>query len=323
MASEADGSVCGELEVSTDRVIPNIMMIVDRSASMRRDFEDDCPYTGSGCPSSGTPNPEFGEERWASVEDALVGTNGLVRRLDSIARFGLALYWKPGETTPAMMDGDMCARLDGVAIGASLDNADAIDERFAENSPSGYTPTAEAIDAVTDSILAAPPPEGPTVYLLATDGVPNGCDEDDDSVDLTNSILAVSRAYELGIETYVLGVSFEDDHLQMLANIGQGVARGATLWTADNVAELQEALEQIVVQNIPCTVALTDGTIDTAQACAGEVRLNGEELPCDDDERGWRALDGNTVQLTGSACTDWRDGASDLKAFFPCYVLVQ
>ena len=95
----------------------------------------------------------------------------------------------------------------------------------------------------------------------------------------------------------MLGVSFEDDHLQMLANIGQGVARGATLWTADNVAELQEALEQIVVQNIPCTVALTDGTIDTAQACAGEVRLNGEELPCDDDERGWRALDGNTVQL--------------------------
>ena len=36
-----DGSVCGELEVSTDRVIPNIMIIVDRSGSMRRDFDGD------------------------------------------------------------------------------------------------------------------------------------------------------------------------------------------------------------------------------------------------------------------------------------------
>jgi hypothetical protein len=322
-ASEADGSVCGELEVSTDRVIPNIMIIVDRSGSMRRDFEDDCPYLGSGCPNSGTPNPDFGEERWASVEDALVGSDGLVRRLDSIARFGLALYWKPGEDPVPMMDGDMCASTDGVSIGVSLDNADAIDARFAANSPSGYTPTAEAIDAVTDSILATPPPEGPTVYLLATDGVPNGCDEDEDSADLTNSILAVARARDLGIETYVLGVNFEDNHLQNLANVGQGVANGATLWTADSVSELQNALEQIVVQSIPCTVALTDGTIDTAQACAGDVRLNGEELPCDDAERGWRAIDGNTVELTGSACTDWRGGAAELEAFFPCYVIVQ
>ncbi len=322
-ADEADGSVCGELEVSTGRVIPNIMIIVDRSASMRLDFEGDCPFLGSGCLSSGTPNPDFGQGRWASVEDALVGSSGLVRRLDSIARFGLALYWKPGENSPSMADGDMCASLDGVSIGTSLDNVDAIDQRFAANSPSGYTPTAEAIDAVTDSLLATPPPEGPTVYLLATDGVPNGCDEDEDSVDLINSALAVSRAHDLGIETYVLGVNFDDNHLQTLANLGQGVANGATLWTADSVPELQEALEQIVVQNIPCTVSLTDGTIDIEEACAGSVRLNGEELACDDDARGWRAIDGNTVELTGSACADWRGGSAELEAFFPCYVLVQ
>ncbi|MGB3051644.1 MAG: hypothetical protein WBB42_11635, partial [Polyangiales bacterium] len=42
----SDGSVCGELELATDRVIPNIMVIVDRSGSMRRDFEGDCPFTG-------------------------------------------------------------------------------------------------------------------------------------------------------------------------------------------------------------------------------------------------------------------------------------
>jgi len=52
-----DGSVCGELELATDRVIPNIMVIVDRSGSMRRDFEGDCPFTGNGCPARARPTP--------------------------------------------------------------------------------------------------------------------------------------------------------------------------------------------------------------------------------------------------------------------------
>ncbi len=321
--SASDGSVCGELEVATDRVIPNIMIIVDRSGSMRRDFENDCPFLGNGCPTSGTPNPDFGEARWDSVEDALVGTDGLVRRLDAIARFGLTLYWKPSEDPPAMSDGDMCASTDGVAITQSLDNANSIAASFSANAPSGFTPTAEAIEAVTDSLLATPPPAGPTVYLLATDGLPNGCDEDGEAIDRNNSVSAVQRAFDLGIGTFVLGVNFDDSHLQDLADAGQGVGSGATLWTADSVSELQIALEQIVVQNIPCTVSLTDGTIDTAAACDGEVRLNAEPLVCNNAERGWRAVDGNTIELTGSACQDWRGGDADLEAVFPCYVVVQ
>lgn len=322
--SMGDGSVCGELEVSTDRVIPNIMIIVDRSGSMLRDFDGDCPFNGNGCPTSGTPNPDFDEERWGAVEDALVGTNGLVRRLDAIARFGLTMYWKPSEDPPSMSDGDMCASTDGVAITQTLDNADPIAASFGANDPGGYTPTAEAIEAVTNSLAASPPPPGPTVYLLATDGLPNGCDQDGENSDRNNSVDAVSRAFDGGVETFVLGVNFDDDHLQDLANAGQGVGSGATLWTADSVSELQTALEQIVVQNIPCTVSLTDGIIDTSRACEGRVRLSDELLTCNGGDRGWRAVDGSTIELTGSACQDWRSGDADLEAVFPCdAVLVQ
>jgi hypothetical protein len=320
--SMGDGAVCGELEVSTDRVIPNIMIIVDRSGSMRRDFDGDCPFTGNGCPNSGAPNPDFDEERWGAVKDALVGTNGLVRRLDSIARFGLTLYWKPGEDSPSMSDGQMCAITDGVAITQSLDNADSIGGRFNANDPDGYTPTAEAIEAVTDALEVSPPPAGPTVYLLATDGLPNGCDQDGENVDRNNSVDAVERAFDAGTETFVLGVNFDDDHLQDLANAGQGVSSGATLWTADSVSELQTALEQIVVQNIPCTVSLTDGIIDTSRACEGRVVLDDEWLTCDDSGRGWRAIDGRTIELTGSACQDWRSGDAELEAVFPCDAVV-
>jgi hypothetical protein len=317
-----DGSVCGELELTTDRLIPNIMIIVDRSGSMLRDFEGDCPFEGNGCPNSGTPNPNFDQARWDSVEDALVGPDGLVRRLDSIARFGLTLYWKPGEDSPAMSDGEMCASTDGVAIAANLDNAASIASAFDDNSPGGYTPTAEALESVTDALIAMPPPEGPTAYLLATDGAPNGCDEDGVDVDRNNSVAAVKRAFDLGIETFVLGVSFDDDHLQDLANAGQGIDSGAILWTADTVSELQAALEQIVVQNIPCTVGLSDGVVDTAKACAGKVRFNGELLACGDTERGWRAVDGRTIELMGSACREWRLGDADVAAAFPCDAVV-
>ena len=260
--------------------------------------------------------------RWDAVVDALVGTDGLVRQLDDIARFGLTLYWKSSGSSD---DGEMCADTVGVAFSEDPGATTAdIATTFSLNSPGGYTPTAEAIQSVTASLSTQPPPEGPTVYLLATDGQPNGCDRNEEAEDRNNSISAVSAAFDGGVETFVLGVNFEDDHLQDLADAGQGAAPGgARLWTADSVEDLETALAQIVEQNIPCTVKLTDGQIDIVQACEGQVTLNGEVLACNSATRGWQALDGTTIELMGSACDDWRGGSADLKAVFPCYVVVQ
>ena len=316
-APTGDGSVCGTLVVDTDRVIPNIMLIVDRSGSMRHDFDDDEPGEDGFDPNA---------VRWDAVEEALVGDDGLVRRLDSIARFGLTLYWKPSQPrSERLADGAMCASTEEVPFSASLENAGPISTLFAQNPPQEglWTPTAEAIESVTAAVLASPPPEGPIVYLLATDGLPNGCDQDHEAEDRDNSVAAVAAAFGEGIETFVLGVAFDDDHLQDLANAGLGVDSDATLWTAADVSELESALAQIVEQNIPCTVNLTDGTIDTAQACQGQVTLSGEVLTCEDSDRGWRAVDGQTIELLGSACTDWRRGDAELNAAFPCFVVVQ
>jgi hypothetical protein len=291
------------------------MMIVDRSGSMDWDFSDCDPNDPCGF---------VAPSRWDAVVDALVGTNGLVPELDDIARFGLTLYWKSTRSSP---DGTMCAQTEEVAFSETLGaTTDAIAATFASNDPDGYTPTAEAIESVTASLDASPPPEGPTVYLLATDGQPNGCDRNEEDEDQDNSVNAVKAAFELdpSVETFVLGVNFDDSHLQDLANAGQGVTSGAKLWTAANADALQIALAQIVEQNIPCTVKLTDGQIDIAQACEGQVTLNTtEELDCNNTTRGWRALDGTTIELMGSACDDWRGGSADLKAVFPCYVVVQ
>jgi len=50
--------------------------------------------------------------------------------------------------------------------------------------------------------------------------------------------------------------------------------------------------------------------------------LDDEWLTCDDSERGWRAIDGSTIELTGSACQDWRSGDAELEAVFPCDAVV-
>jgi hypothetical protein len=303
---------CNPPPVTTSRIIPNIMMIVDRSGSMDRDFNNNEP-------------DEFGftaPSRWDAVVDALVGTNGLVRELDSIARFGLTLYWK--ELGSPSSDGSMCADTDEVAFSQSLGaTTNAIATTFSNNSPDGYTPTAEAIEAVTASLDATPPPEGPTAYLLATDGLPNGCDQNGENEDRNNSVNAVSAAFDLGVETFVLGVNFNDNHLQDLANAGQGMGSGATLWTADSVEELQTALEQIVEQNIPCTVKFDKAIANRQRACdEGTITLGGTVLDCPTE---WDLQDGSndTIVLLGAACDAWKAGGVTLTAVFPCGVVVE
>jgi hypothetical protein len=306
--------VCGQLELATDRVIPNIMMIVDRSGSMDRDF--------SGCDPN-DPCEFVAPSRWDAVVDALVGTNGLVPELGAIARFGLTLYWKSTSSSP---DGTMCAQTEGVAFSQTLGaTTDAIAATFASNNPGGYTPTAEAIESVTASLDASPPPEGPTVYLLATDGQPNGCDRNEENEDQANSVNAVKAAFELdpSVETFVLGVNFNDNHLQDLANAGQGMGSGATLWTADSVEELQTALEQIVEQNIPCTVKFDKAIANRQRACdEGTITLGGTVLDCPTE---WDLQDGSndTIVLLGAACDAWKAGGVTLTAVFPCGVVVE
>ena len=316
------GNGCIDKNVTPTRIIPNIMMIVDRSGSMNRDFNGNNQSSGSFTPPS----------RWNAVEDALVGPSGLVRELDGIARFGVTLYWKEN-SAPNQPDGSMCAETDVSTIAAS--NANTIASMFTSNDPDGYTPTAEAIDAVTDDLLANPPAgDDPVIYLLATDGVANGCNENTDPEDETNSLAAVTRARTLasnpgwsrdtGIDTYVLGVNFDTDHLDELAVAGTGA--GSTAWTADSVGELQTALETIVSSQVSCIVDLNDKVADQARACdEGDIRLDGTPLSCPTD---WQLVPGgpgedDQIELLGAACNTWKTTPSSLTAKFPCGIIVE
>ena len=62
-----------------------------------------------------------------------------------------------------------------------------------------------------------------------------------------------------------------------------------------------------------------DGTVTEGRECSGEVLLNGETLACDAAD-GWLLADPRTVELTGSACEQFRTSASQVHASFPCDV---
>jgi len=297
-------NTCAAVDLDAERVTPNVLVIVDRSGSMG---DEEFP------PGSGT-------SRWDAVRDALLDTpDGLIFSLQPSIRFGFVTYHNRGGSAS-------CPELETVAC--SLDNYDAIDASYRGQSPAGDTPTGDSMSAVLSMLgtLVPTADDGdPTIFILATDGEPDTCEDGDDEVGgRSESVAATEAAFGMGISTYVISVG--DDvgasHLQDVANAGLGRSGSdpdAPYFVANDVAALNAALETIVGGVVDCRLTLS-GSIDPDLACSGEVRLGGTPLPCD-DANGWHAIDATTIELTGTACDDLQSGAT-LTARFPCDVVV-
>jgi hypothetical protein len=169
--------------------------------------------------------------RWELVQEALFDEeNGLVTELAPSARFGLVLY----------------SSYDGFFGGASscpifetrppeLNSAERLRHLFGRSTPlaEGDTPTGEALDATVD-LLLADPGQGPRYLILITDGLPDTCAVPDPQEGEPEALAAARRAFESGIETFVVGISSDiaPEHLQQMANIAQGAPLDA-IWGED------------------------------------------------------------------------------------------
>ncbi|WP_236519165.1 vWA domain-containing protein [Sandaracinus amylolyticus] len=289
---------CASVTVDATRSTPNVLLIIDRSLSMNEDFGAD--------------------SRWDTLEDALLDTpDGVIFPLQSSVRFGFVMYTQ--SRTPSG-----CPDL--ISVPSALDNYDAIETEYRMHDPAGDTPTGDSIQAVLaqlDSLIDAP--DQPTVFVLATDGEPDTCEDGSDEVGgRAESLAAVQAAYGRDIRTFVISVGEDvgEDHLQEIANAGIGNAPDATppaeFWVATDTAGLRAALETIVGSVVSCELTL-EGEIDPDRACDGEVRLGGDPLTCGTD---WRAVDENTIELLGAACDRLQSGGEALTASFPCGVII-
>ena len=316
------GNVCASASVSATRITPSVYFVIDGSSSMNSNF-------GGGT-------------RWRVLRDALVGQNGVVRKLESVVKFGMTIYSNNDPTKcPAMSE-----------VASKLSNLSAMDAAYPAMETGGGTPTGEALQHVIDGLPnysnMIDGAERPPIVILATDGEPNGCYSPAtcDWIDWVNclgqllgtlaaapatydtTLAAVRSAKMKGIPVWVISLADGLNNipdLQKTANIGAGLADnaspGATIYSPQNPDDLTATLTKLLSAAVTCDVELK-GTLAVPRACEGSVMMNGTKLPCN-DAQGWKATDAKHIQLQGDACMRFKsDPTVLLDARFPCDVVV-
>jgi hypothetical protein len=314
---------CQSVTIAPTRSIPNVMFLVDQSLSMDNSFGG-------------------GENRWQAAHTAI---NAIVSDpLDDIVRFGLTTY-----TSDNGDDNPPCPKLP-TQVDFSLDNsAMFIDDDMVypydypgdkDNDPTwggDDTPTGDSIDALRLLIQSNPPPnEGPTIIVLATDGLPDSCECPDPghpgcsgSVSpQVEAVDAATAAHAADMDVFALWVGDLDDnpidptrsHMQDVANAGVGGV--GTVYVGDDPTSLSAAFQDIISDSISCDIQMDKRFKDKVEACNdGDVRLNSTPLSCPED---WRVKPGvdDIIELVGGACDTFKSGAATFTAVFPCGAIV-
>jgi hypothetical protein len=269
-------------------VVPSVQLLIDRSGSMDESIGN--------------------KSRYAAVRDALVDpANGVVTNLESRAYFGASLY-----STDAP-----CPKL--YTVPRAMNNRSGIATLIGSQNPGGNTPTGPSIEAaVAEFASNPPPPDSPPVIVLATDGLPNGCNGGDGQ---QAAVDAAAAAFAADIRLFVLAVGngIADGHLQDVANAGAGMASGAKYYVANTPSELRTAFEDIIGGVTSCELSI-NGSIDESQAAGGTVTLNGTTLTYGTD---WELANDNTIRLLGGACTTLKQSTNPVvQASFPCGAVI-
>lgn len=308
-SARLDAPGCANVSVTTRRVTPNVILVVDQSSSMVEGFGDG--------------------DRWNSLRDSLMSEpDGLVASLQSLVRFGLALYSaeQPDDDEPVP---GMCPLITWVP--PAIDNHAAIDDVYGDARVIDETPTGESLDAVIDLVTNVPDPtDDPTIFILATDGEPDTCAQPNPQEGQPESLAAARRAYDLGIRTYIISVgrgTVSAEHMQDMANAGLGRGEGdpdAEYWVAGDDAGLRDALLSIIGGELSCVIELNGRIQDVEEACGpgSNVVLGGTPLTCG-DPNGWRVIDETHIELMGDACEQLQSGPDvRLEASFACDVIL-
>ncbi len=324
--------ICADVTVTTSRVKPWVLFVVDRSGS-----------TADSFPGSSS--------RWQALYDALMAPGaGVIPTLQDEAYFGMVLYDGGEQNVTGWVNAIMCifdptlcatagtggGGTGGAAGGApvaecprliqippALRNYDPINTEYQVAGPGGSTPTALALEAayqiVSDAQLTAPDTEqGPMFVILCTDGEPNGCGMGG-GTDYQGPITAVTNAANNGIQTFVVGIAVNAQaqaHLEELAVLGN---TGSPAFSATTSDQLTQRLTEIVGGAVGCHIRL-NGTVTPGQECTGVVSLNSVDLECNGAD-GWRLTDESHIELMGAACNEFLTYPDAiLTAGFPCGV---
>ncbi len=321
-------NVCAGLDVTLEKVVPTVVLLVDQSSSMEYDL------AGTTLLPPGAPG-----SRWTLLRDSLMDPErGVVKRYEDDVDLGLALYSanNGNEKPPAVA---ACPLMKTVPTARG--NHAAMNALYEAELPVDDTPTGDAVLAAAGldangvpvaGGLAAAATGRPKFLVLATDGEPGMCGGFD-SLERTGApaaqqavVQAVRAAYRAGIKTYVISVGsgLSEAHQQEVANAGLGYAPSsgsrAPLLRTHTQAELASAFDTVIFGARSCSFRLS-GRITPGSEAKGEVTVNGVRVPFGSPD-GWRVVSDGEIELVGAACNMVKTTQAKVSARFACGAFV-
>ncbi len=285
------GSACGSSEYEADRLPPNVMLLLDRSGSMRRD-------DGSGV------------SRWEIAKSALFQ---VLDELGQSARFGLTSY-------SACIEGGCASGVTEVSIGD--DGAASIRSFLEPRTACGYKPDAHPNnegeicylcssgdpETSTGKSLAAlvgqpelQATERDNFVVLLTDGHESHQCVDGDVDGARGAALLLQQP--VPVPTYVIGFSGDVNETELISIAQEGGTNEPLL--ASDLDALREAFQSIVAQVQSCEFVLRDTPPDPDELY---VFLDEAHEPLARDvSDGWSYSPvSNSVILSGQSCANLR-----------------
>jgi hypothetical protein len=292
---------------------PDILIVQDRSSSMKNDDSDSSCSGGCGVNS-----------KWSQVTAALTQ---VVTNTQASINWGLKLF----------SDNGACDASSAPVVAVAAGNGTAISTAIAAATPGGNTPTRDAITNGT-AYLSALTDKNDRYLLLATDGLPNcpvgcsgmakpstSCTMTDNPSEDTVAEQAILTAAQMGFKTFVIGIGNVTVAVatlnQMAVNGGEPqVGASTSYYAATDPTALQNALNAIVGVVASCTISLTGAPAGfTNVAISADSAGNTIAIP-PDPTNGWSYGPGmQTVILNGTACSDLKDGTyTNLQFYYAC-----
>jgi hypothetical protein len=316
---------CDVVQLSPQPVIPEMMIVLDRSGSMTDG------------------------KRW---EPSVSAVRSVTNELQAKIHFGLALFPDPDVTNASggangisqcfsapdpqscidKLSGDIDAAACApgkVVVPVGLNTATMISNVLKGTKPSGGTPTSDTLQRLVTEYATGPvgpdsPPQAKFV-LLVTDGAPTcpagkGSDTTPPDIDASNAAVEALAAKD--VRTYVIGYDTSGPDNAMLASVLDGLAqRGGTgdkmHRPVEDEASLLAEFGRIAGAIASCSFQLSQ---PPQRADYVLVRLDGKQVNLNMPD-GFRLVGDRTVELTGASCALFQSGQHVLDAQVQCSVV--
>lgn len=315
-------SNCGLLTTQTTRQSADVLLVLDRSASMSYSISADC-YCTSSASTFGTLCPDTTNctTRWSAIEPAVTTT------LSSSTYVNWGLKFFPSastSTTPTGGRGGLggggfgntgCTETTTMEVPISTTAASLVMTQVNGATFDLGTPTTAALQAAT-AYLKTLDDGNDKFILLATDGQPNcgGNPANINTTDVDAAAAAAQVAYDAGFPVFVVGIGPNLDNLTALAKAGSGGAND--YFQVSSPQDLVDALSKISKMVGSCNFNSTTPPPDPNNIA---VYVNGQIISQSKDN-GWTfGTSSQEIVLTGDFCKAMSSGdKSDVQILFGC-----